>query len=117
MIRAIEIRNAQMVKLFVDKKETDVNADDGMENVIHSAVNPYYVTPKNEIVKLILDRDDLDYNCKDKTNENSPLHIAVEKGSLFIVNLLVNKPKIEINSRNKISKIIINFGVLKNIFY
>ncbi|KAK8881179.1 hypothetical protein M9Y10_003910 [Tritrichomonas musculus] len=91
-----------MVKLFVDKKETDINADDGMENVIHSAVNPYYVTPKNEIVKLILDRDDLNYNCKDKTNENSPLHIAVEKCSLFIVNLLVNKPKIEINSRNKI---------------
>lgn len=31
---------------------------------------------------------------------NSPLHYAVEKGSLFIVDLLLNKDNIEINFQN-----------------
>lgn len=66
LIAAIEIQNARIVELLLNEKRVDVNANDYMQSAVFSAIDPYYKIPNNEIVELLLKREDLNYNVKDK---------------------------------------------------
>lgn len=66
LIAAIEIENARIVELLLNEKNVDVNANDYRQSAIFSAIDPHYTNPNNEIVELLLKREDLNYNVKDK---------------------------------------------------
>ena len=74
MVFSIEIRQIDIIKLLSKDKNVDVNFNESNENnefqppAIIAAINPYYINPIDEIVKLLLDRTDLDYNVKDNKN-------------------------------------------------
>ncbi len=53
-----------------------------------------------EVVKVLLQKDDVEVNLKDTTTGQTPLLQAVEKGHLAVVKLLLEKDNVDINSKD-----------------
>ncbi|VDI75510.1 Hypothetical predicted protein [Mytilus galloprovincialis] len=65
---------------------------------LHAAAEGGFIN----IVKLLLERADIDPNKENKLNGNTPLHSAASCGNLDIVELLLERADIDPNGENKV---------------
>jgi ankyrin repeat protein len=89
--------NTGVVKLLLDKQDTDVNVQntDGETALMFSCVNG-----NTEMVKLLLDTQDTDVNVQDKDGVTA-LMIACGNGNTEMVKLLLDKQDIDVNVQHK----------------
>lgn len=72
-----------------------------------TALNIAIKEQRIEIIKLLLENENIDVNAKSfvrqksQTEEKTALHLAVEKGNQEIIKILLNQPKIDINAKDE----------------
>ena len=83
------------------------------ENDYKNGCNALYIACSEnqpEIVSLMLNRSDIDLNAKSTNDELTPLHIAVKKGYLKIVELLLSDERCDADVTSKDGTNILNFA-------
>ena len=86
--------------LLLDSR-IDVNRMVNGENALLTATEEGHA----DIVRILLEHDDIDTNIGKSGNEGSALFIAAESGNSEIVKDLLLQPQIEVNSRHKTESI------------
>ncbi|KAN0069067.1 Ankyrin repeat-containing domain protein [Elaphomyces granulatus] len=98
LMRACEIGDPDIVKLYLDRKGIDLNRRDHRGcTALDKAIASYYITRgRLEVIKLLLGQDNIDLNHRDNTITlgRTPLHRACIYGNLLAVDLLLKKKDI-----------------------
>ncbi|KAN0074193.1 Ankyrin repeat-containing domain protein [Elaphomyces granulatus] len=95
---ACEIGDLDIVKLFLDREDIDVNRQDYISG--ETALDLAIIFGKLEAIKLLLDRDDLDLNNSNNRYRWTPLHWACFYRNLPAVDLLLKRKDVDPNAKN-----------------
>ena len=90
-----------IVEALLKAKDIDVNLrDDNGSNALHLAAanTPGHPDGAEEVIKLILSSKDIDVNAQNEQG-GTALMYAVSRYPIEIVELLLNKPGIKVNSK------------------
>ena len=106
LIWAVMKNHNMVVKLLLGTPGIDINAKDIKEGMtaLHAAV-PHHFTDNNinpEGLALLLARQDLEVNHRDRFEENTPLWHAVKFGAIECVQLLLNDPRVDPNVQSQL---------------
>ncbi|KAI5378255.1 hypothetical protein J4E82_002949 [Alternaria postmessia] len=94
---------ARIAGMLLATRKFDVNERPyGYYGLLHAAVLFKHI----DVTKLLLDQDGLDVNSKDtygldNLNQQTPLHLAADRGLEEMAKLLLAHPGIDVNSQNK----------------
>lgn len=91
-----------MTMRYSNKKIIQIINENNLYNPIDNAII-LYIAVKHKNIKIInhlLSIEDLNRNVLDKNTGESPLHLACRKGYIYIVKLLINKSKSDLEFRN-----------------
>ena len=95
LMTAILANRSYMVSRILDVDELDINVQVGDHTTLTLAISDS--TIDRDIVKMILEREDLDVN---KPTVFPPLSRAIEAGRSYTVKLMLDKPNIDIRMEN-----------------
>ncbi|CEO96596.1 hypothetical protein PBRA_005205 [Plasmodiophora brassicae] len=88
-----------VVALLLCAAAVDVNAKDYLGRTpLHLAVRSEY--PDSNVLTMLLNDSRVDLNAREDTNEDTPLHTAVEDDNVDVARLLVSRTGIAANARD-----------------
>ncbi|KAN0069064.1 Ankyrin repeat-containing domain protein [Elaphomyces granulatus] len=103
LMRACEIGDPNIVKLYLDREGIDLNRQDhGGCTALDKAIASYDNTQgRSEVIKLLLGQDNIDLNHRDNTTHGrTALHRACISSNLLAVDLLLKRKDIDPNARD-----------------
>lgn len=98
LIFAIKNNFLQTFMTLIENPEIDINTqDEDGYTTLHCAV----LSGNINIVKLLLEKENIVANSTDNLRGITPLHTAVFCGQSEIVDLLINNEKVDVNAKTK----------------
>ncbi|CAI9631388.1 unnamed protein product [Alternaria burnsii] len=100
---AIKTGHAKIARMLLETRKFNVNERPiGYFGLLHAAI----ISENIAVTELLLGQDDLDVNTKDTNNfdnlgEQTPLHLAADRGLEEMARLLLAHPGIDVNSQDQ----------------